>query len=121
MKLNEMNKTKTSFSIKNKNNLSEINSINFKETLSVFGFTNEKRNPAITIKIEKDEYEFPNIKVMQKEVAKTIFTKQSGEIINLIKKSNDELKSGKQFNPSISGNNTTYNLNSKLNYLFYFT
>jgi len=93
---NNFDKTKFSFNSKTKSALNELNKNNLKETLNIYGFSNnnsEKKNPIINIKLgEKDEYEFPNIKVMQKELIKKIYTKESGEIIGLMRKVNEDIK-----------------------------
>jgi hypothetical protein len=90
------NKTKFSYNSKKKNALSEYNNTNLRDTLNVFSFINnngEKINSAINIKLgEKEEYEFPSIKTMQKELIQKIFTKESGEILSIIKQVNNDMK-----------------------------
>lgn len=89
-------KTKFSYNSKKKHALSEFNNTNLRDTLNVFSFNSnngEKINNAINIKLgEKDEYEFPSIKSMQKELIQKIFTKESGEIISVIKQINQDMK-----------------------------
>lgn len=94
--LSDFNKTKKSFDDK-KTFLNNTNLTNFRETLNVFAYNNmnhfEKRNSTVNIKVrEKQEYEFPNIKTMQKELAQKIYTKESGDIITAVKESNDTLR-----------------------------
>jgi len=88
-------KSKFSFYSKSKKALSEINQINLRETLSVFSFTNniEKNNPKNTKFGEKNECGFPSIKNIQKDLINNIYSKESGEIINVVKKINEDLRS----------------------------
>lgn len=89
-------KTKISYNPKKKQALSDFNNTNLRDTLSVFNFNNnsgEKITNSINIKVgEKEEFEFPSIKTMQKELIQKLFTKESGEIISLIKHANNERK-----------------------------
>jgi len=95
--LSSFDKSKFSFNSKSKYSLSEINQNNFRDTISVFTFNKndgENIRKEINVKLkDKSEYEFPNRKTMAKELIKKIFTKDSGEIINKIKKVNEEMKS----------------------------
>ncbi len=88
--------TKFSYNSNKKHALSNIDDTNVKDTLSVFSFNNnncEKIRDSIIIKLgKKEEYEFPSKKILQKELIQKVFTKESGEIINLIKKVNNEMK-----------------------------
>jgi hypothetical protein len=101
----DFNKTKKSLETK-KTYMNSTNLANFKETLNVFNNFNScsdsinnsdkkfgnKRN-TINVKVrEKQEYEFPNIKIMQKEISKKIYTKESGDIIMAVKQSNEILR-----------------------------
>lgn len=89
-------KTKFSYNSKRKKALSEYNSTNLRDTLSIFSYNNnngEKISSAVNVKLgEKEEYEFPSIKTMQKELIQKIFTKESGEILSIIKQVNNEMK-----------------------------
>lgn len=84
---------------KSKQILNDINNANFKEGLNVFTVGNkngEKKSEPIRVKLtDKNEYEFPNFKTMQKEVIQKIYSKESGELLNLIKKSNQDLRLSK--------------------------
>ena len=108
---NDFNKTKKILDEK-KTLLNNTNLANFKDTLSVFSFNNnstnfeKKRYSTVNIKVkEKQEYEFPNIKTMQKELSQKIYSKESGEIINAVKESNDYLRT--HTNPSFKPEFTT--------------
>jgi len=95
----DFNKTKKSFEGK-KSFMNNTNLANFHDTLNIFNFNNnnnsstfDKRNSTVNIKVrEKQEYEFPNIRTMQKELTQKIYTKESGDIISAVKQSNDNLR-----------------------------
>ena len=116
----DFNKTKKSFDTK-KTFMNNTNLANFKETLNVFKNFNSNNNSnnnsdkkfgnkktAINVKVrEKQEYEFPNIKTMQKELTQKMYTKESGDIIRAVKQSNETLiKNGSSsIKPDCSINN----------------
>lgn len=114
----EPGKTAKSFNRKANHSLSDFNNKNFRETLSIFSFNSnaEKKNKMINIRLSnKDEYEFTNLRTMKKEISQKIYTKESGEMINIIKKSNEDLKiSNKNLSESTfkSNNNDNFNQNS---------
>ena len=58
--------------------------------------TKEKKIKTIAIKRDdKDEYEYSTYKNMQRELMQNIYTKESGEILKVLRKSNESIRSSK--------------------------
>lgn len=113
----DFNKTRKSYDEK-KTFINNTNLTNFRETLNVFNFNSstnfEKKDNIVNIKVrEKQEYEFPNIKTMQKELSQKIYTKESGDIITAVKESNDNLRTNNSNIKTELLRNNTVGLNSR--------
>jgi hypothetical protein len=115
-----MNSSKTDFNKTKKSFEKKKTLTNFRDTLNVFNFNNNhtssnyEKKRAINVKLkEKQEYEFPNIKILNKELTQKIFTKESGDIITAVKQSNDYLKTTNYStfkNEFSTTNNLCYNI-----------
>jgi hypothetical protein len=118
----DLNKTKKSFEKKN-SLTNNSNLANLRDTLNVFNFNNNntsnnfEKKRAINVRVkEKQEYEFPNIKTLNKELNQKIYTKESGDIITAVKQSNEYLRTtnyssfkNEYVTTNNFGNNATFN------------
>jgi len=114
---NNFENTKYSINSKSKNSKKEFYKTNLIETLNIFEYNNKdnilNNKSSVNVKLnEKEEYEFPNIRVMQKELTKNIYEKETGEIINKIIKLNENLKVP---NVNINNNKNYAEFQTKMN------
>ncbi len=96
------------------NNINNI-SISLKDEKDI-GLTNvndRRKSQSNSNRVKKEEVEFPNIRTFQKELWQKIYSKESGEILEILRKSNDQIRSNKVtvYDNAFSKSNYNNNIN----------